>query len=213
MDDLLNNFAMDDLLNNFAHQRTQSHTDERFAQQILESPTEENYIYHFVDGSPEGSEHGRSHQPAAAASAEMRNSDPFFHIEDADSPQATGGENEDERDYHADIEDDDEDDYIYERNGTSNFDDYHHNINTESANPDRLSHWQLQYPTFEMRAPENKAANSETLKLPSVLGDKEQEADSLSQHLRQLHRQDIERDELLMVKLPLSTPPRSPQSC
>ena len=72
---------MDDLLDNFANQR-------------LDSPTEEGYKYHFVNGSPAGSQHERPEPLEMPTSA---GPSPFF-----ETPS------EDEANYNADVEESDD---------------------------------------------------------------------------------------------------------
>ena len=138
MDDLVANFAdqsikaPDDLLNSFSDHKT-------------ESPNEDAYKYHFVDGSPAGSEHGRVAHPTAYPS--MENNDSLLHIEE-EGQQSTDYENENENEnetgYNADIDEDD-DAPAPSDNGENGFDDF-------------------------------------------------------AQRLIRLHRQDIDRDELLTVR-------------
>ena len=186
---------MDDLLNNFADQS-------------IKSPIEEDYIYHFFDSSPAGSGSNRPVRPAPAAPA-IDNNDPFFDIEDPVSLQATGGANEDERDYNADIDDDDNDDYEHRHSKASRFDDY---PETPASDAAYIGKSRVMDDTDDLdRSFRNQ--NGGTLKTngvnsrkksehvePSLApSDSEEEMDGFKQHLRRLHRQDSERDELLAV--------------
>ena len=189
---------MNDLLSNFA--------DQNFADHSIESPTEDCYKYHFLNDSPAGSEYNRPVRPTAATSAGPSNQDSLFEIEDPASKQDIGGQNEDEEEYNADIDDIDED---YERGHDEAYHEHPTNgtsykekslLENETDDPDRSFHSQNRGP-FETHnfhsteKPENVERNS-------ALSDHEQDVDGFKQHLRRLHRQDFDRDELLIVCSP-----------
>lgn len=187
---------MNDLLDNFANQG-------------LDSPTEEDYKYHFVDGSPAGSQHETSIDLTATALPRPSNEDPFFSI---DSHQDISDENEDERYYNADIDEDDDE----LRRGEASLDEaspdeaYRKKPTNKASYPSK--------PPFEtdkdlnqfIHGPDHGAfptygANSREVysNVESSLAVSDDEKNGLNgfaQHLRRLHRQDIERDELLKVR-------------
>ena len=92
---------MDDLLDNFANTDSPN----------VESTTEEDYIYHFVDESPAPLEHNRPVHPTMTA--QPNNYTSSVNIESPPPYQSIGGENEDEGNYNADIDDDDDDDDVF----------------------------------------------------------------------------------------------------
>lgn len=160
-------FAMEDLLDNFASQS-------------LDSPSEEGYKYHFVNGSPTGSQHAR---PAATASPASV----------GPSPQATGGEKEYEGDVDNDDDDDDDDEnerYDADLEGTNG-----------ASYPQNARFEDIDYHSFEPHGASSGAnyGNAEISLSPSDDG-----WDGFALHLRRLHRQDMERDELLTVGVPSS---------
>lgn len=197
---------MDDLLSNFADHNFAEHN---FADQSIESSTEECYKYHFVNDSPAGSEHNRPVRPTATTSAGPCNRDSLFDIEDPAPYQATGNQDDDEEDYNADIEEN-TDDYEPERdeayyqqptNGTSYKEESQLGIERDDLN--RSFHSQNRGP-FETHSIDSgkKPENIEPDPAPS---DHEQNLDGFKQHLRRLHRQDFDRDEILFVCSSFST--------
>ncbi len=162
---------MDDLMDNFADAN-------------IESPTEEVYIHHFINGSPVASEHER---PTAAFSAKPSGRDPFFDDEAADSHQATA-RNEDEGDYNADIDDDDEPGHErYHKDLTSALGDYVYPFPNDDCDQ------------FEERLVNGGATDAVAYPSLATSGDEQDSNHGFSQHLLRLHRQDSERDELLTV--------------
>ena len=146
----------------------------------MESTSEEGYIYHFVDESPAPLEHNRPVHPTTIA-GEPNNHTSFFNIESPPPYQSTGGENEDEGDYNADIDDDDDDDVF--------------GPGTHKASQFRAYR---ENPTIDA----GDRRESGGVKPSPAISDDEQD---LKQHLRKLHRQDLERDELIAVR-PLPSP-------
>ena len=178
MDDLLNSFADHSITNNLVNDPTNNDITDNLSNNItdqtIQSPTEEGYIYHFVNGSPAGSGHERlicadSDIPASTltqtqvpltngaikshtdfeeidpvTTASAGKDDTFFDIE-KESHQSIGDENTDEADYNTDIDENDDD--------------------------------------------------------LAVNNDRQNDLDGFAQHLRRLRRQDMERDELLTVRL------------
>ena len=206
---------MDDLISNFAHQSMGSPEDGykyHFRHQSLESPiendykhhpqhqsmeppTEYEYKYHFRDGSPAGSIHGGAVQPATSASARPTNRDLFLTAE------ATGGEKKDTHDHNADMTDDDIElaieynDNKPGRDGTLHFDSHptarttRTSYNIRSDNLDRSSHSAV-----------NIRAHHDSLELSSAsIDDGEDLGCFIEEHLRRFHRQDLDRDDLLLV--------------
>ena len=192
---------MDDLLSNF--------TGHNFADHSIESPTEDGYKYHFVNHSPTGSEYDRPVRPTAATSAGPINRDSLFDIEDPASHQATGSQDDDEEDYNADIEENADDyepergeaDYEQPTSGTS----YNEKsqLGNERNDLQRSFHSQDRGP-FETHSI-NSGKKPENVEPDPTPSDHEQNLDGLKQHLRRLHRQDFDRDELLFVCSPFST--------
>lgn len=188
---------MDDLLSNFADQR-------------IELPTEDGYIYHFFDESPVGSEHDRPVRQAPAAPDTPDNSDPFFQVEAPFSRQATVSGAEDEGNYNADI--DEYDDDIHEH-GHSEASQMHYyptisaseatyngrpllmndTIDLDRSFPDKNRG------TLTIKGVENRKESGDLEPLSPASSDGQQKMDDIEHHLRRLHRQDIERDELLEV--------------
>lgn len=191
---------MEDLLDNFT---TQS----------LESPTEEDYKYHFTNDSPRGSEHEGSIRPRISASAGPSNGDPFFNIESAGSPQATGGDNEREENYNADVEDDDDEP---ERDMASRYGTNHENSTARASYPDKslfeidtdnfkhLSHNQ-DNDAFETEGLKGRAMSGNVELFPAPRSDRHDGMDGFAQNLRRFRRQDMERDKLLTVSVFPST--------
>ena len=190
-------FDMDDLLKNFANHN-------------MDSPTEDSYKYHFLGDSPAGSEHDRPVHPAPAIPAGPSNHDSILDIGTPALHQATGSVNEDEVDYNADIDDDyDDDDYEYGRNEPSRLEACRRDLasrpiyneksrpENDNNNPGHAFYNQIGG-AFEV--PRVKTMKKSGDVEPSIaLSDDVQESDGFNQYLRKLHRQDLERDELLAV--------------
>ena len=190
---------MDDLLDNFANIDSPN----------IESTSEEGYIYHFVDESPAPLEHDRPVHPTIAA--EPSNHTSFFSTESPPPYQSTAGENEDDGDYNADIDDDDDDD-VFGRglHGASQFGANGENP-TIDASDNRIplfinnttsldrSYRRTNDRTIELHDLRGRRESGD-VKPPSAPSDNEQDLGSLKQHLRKLHRQDLERDEHLAVR-------------
>ena len=164
---------MDDLLDNFASSG-------------LESPDDGDYKYHFVNGSPVGSEHARPVALISTATPEP-------------SPQATTGEN----DYEGDIDDDNDDDYERENygaypespvNGTVQREVLQ--LEMETANLGRSFPHQNHH-SVEPKDISHRANNGDVQPplVPIVDG-----LDDFATQLRHLHRQDKQRDVLLTVR-------------
>lgn len=201
---VLSAIAMDDLLDNFAK---------------IDSPNidEEGYIYHFVNESPPPLEHNRPVHDTTEA--EPNNYTSFFNIESPPQYQFTGGENEDEGDYNADIDDDDYDDddvfgcglqktsQLGANRESSTIGASHNkerlfmNNNTTSLNHS----YQTQSNGIIELHDLSGRNDSGDIKPSSALSGDEQDLDAFKQHLRKFHRQDLERDELLAVR-PLPSP-------
>ena len=188
MDDLLDNFANIDSLN-------------------IESTSEEGYIYHFVDESPAPLEHDRPIHPTIPA--ELNDHTSFSNIESPPPYQSTGGENEDEGDYNADIDDDDDDVFGRGLHGASQFGAYDENP-TIDASDNRMplfmnnttsldrSYRRRNDSTIELHDLSSRK-DSGDVKTSLTPSDDEQDLAGFKQHLRRFHRQDLERDELLAV--------------
>ena len=186
---------MDDLLSNFVDQPS-------------ESPIENGYIYHFLGDSPVGSEHDRPVRQAPAASAAPGNNDPFFHVEAPVSRQATVSGKEDEGDYNADIDDDDDDVYEPGHRKALQVDNYSE-ISASEVTHNGRSLLVDDTDDLDRSFPDHKGGTLTANRVdsgketgdvePLPVSDSEQEMDDINQHLRKLHRQDIERDELLKV--------------
>ena len=164
---------MDDLLDNFAGSG-------------LEAPDDGDYKYHFVNGSPVGSEHTRPVALITTATPEP-------------SPKATTRE----KDYEGDIDEYDDDDYYGHEHhgaypessltGTAQRDVLQFEIGT--ANLDRpFPHQNHQSVESNHTSPRANYGNFS----PPPMSDNEGLDDFASQ-LRHLHRQDLKRDELLNV--------------
>ena len=194
---------MDDLLDNFANIDSPD----------IESPNEDDYIYHFVGESPPPLEHNRPLHPTTAA--EPKNYTSFFDIESPPQHRSIGGENEDEGDYN--VGDDDDDDDVFGRglHSASQFGAYRENPTIDASDNrnslfiDNTTSLDRSYRRQNDRTIElhdlgggNESGN---VKPSSALSDGEQDLDGFKQHLRKFHRQDLERDELLTVG-PLSSP-------
>ena len=201
-----------------------------------ESSAEGDYIYHFVDDIPEVSVHGTDVLPIASASAVPSSLDPFFVIETPDSEQTTGGKVEDERDYMADMNNDDIE-HEHRVNEGSQVEAHPNLMGSGSGDPGRSSR-KLDYPVLntEVRHPGqslgkveypplntgvrdpgqslgrveypplNTEAGNGALDRSLALSDSEWEEHGFTQNLRRFHRQDSERDELLEVHLAHGTP-------
>ena len=197
---------MDDLLDNFANIDSPNIDSPN-----VESTSEEGYIYHFVNESPPPLEHNRPVHHITAA--EPNNKSSFFNIESPPSYHSTGGENEDEGDYNADIEDEDDDDDVFRRglHRASRFGAYRESstigasdnknllfMNNNTTSLDR-SYQRRNDGIIELHDLSGRK-ESEDIKPSSALSDNEQDSDNFEQHLRRFHRQDLERDELLAVR-------------
>lgn len=183
---------MDDLLDNFT-----SHD--------LNSPAEEGYKYHFVDGSTAGSEHETSIHPAAAASRGPNKDNPFFST---GSHPTTDGESEDDGEYNADVDDDDDDDDEHPHDEASPDEAFHKDSiyessfhekplpEKESGVLDRSSHGPG-YGAFSTHDTINQYAE------PSLASSDDEKVGSngFAPRLRRLHRQDMERDDFLKVRI------------
>lgn len=179
-----------------------------FVDQRIESPIENGYIYHFLGDSPVGSEHDRPVRQAPDASAAPGSNDPFFHVETPVSRQATVSGKEDEGDYNADIDDDDDDVYEPAHRKALQVDNYPEISASEvihngrSLLVDDTDDLDRSFPdrkggTLTANRVDSGKETGDVEPLP--VSDGEQEMDDINQHLRKLHRQDIERDELLKV--------------
>ena len=169
---------MDDLLDNFASSG-------------LESPDDGDYKYHFVNGSPVGSEHTRPVALISTATPEP-------------SPKAATRE----KDYEGDIDDYDDDDF-YERenhgaypesslNGTAQRKVLQLEIGTASL--DRPIPHENHHSVESMDT--SQRANYGNFSPPPVSVD--ERTDEFDSQLRRLHRQDLERDVLFNVgKFPI----------
>ena len=177
-----------------------------------DSPSEDEYKYHFVNGSPAASEHDRPVNSAAATSAGPSNQKLFFNIEASTPQPTTGRENEDEGDYNADIDDDDDDDdddFERGRERASRFDVYQENVtmnasdNGKSLFVNNTYHLSRSFRTQNRRSLESndveKKIESDDVEPYPALSNDEHESDDFKQQLRKFHRQDCERDELLAV--------------
>ena len=166
---------MDDLLMNFANQSIESPSEE-----------EESYKYHFTNGSIAGSEHAVQVGPAAAAPAALNHHDPFPTNGVSSNQKGTSFDAEDEANYNGDIDDDDDDEY-----------------GREQATDTRVHHPPLHnkdYSAPQTHGVERGATNG-NLKRSSASSDEgENGLDGITQHLRRLHRQDAERDDVLIVR-------------
>lgn len=212
MDDLLTNFTDLSTMSSFAMDDTKNN----FTDHEIESPNEEGYKYHFLDGSPAGSEHEKSLPLVTAASAGLSNGGPFFDIEATASPQATAGVDEDEEDYNADLDDDDDDDHHgrgeatrYEAYGKnpSNGASYNENSLRENHTDDRDRKVHRQSSTtFAMRGVNDKGTYEQREPSPALSDDGQDASDdsSFARYLYRLHGQDKERDELLTVRVSFS---------
>ena len=169
---------MDDLLDNFASSGLEAPD---------EAPDDGDYKYHFVDGSPVGSEHTR----------------PVALITTATTPERSPKAPTREKDYEGDIDDYDDDDYYAHENhgaypesslnGTAQRDVLQLEIGTASL--DRpFPHQNHQSVGSNHTSPRANYGNFS----PPPMSDNEGPDDFASQ-LRHLHRQDLKRDELLNV--------------
>ena len=167
---------MDDLLDNFASSG-------------LDSPDDGDYKYHFVNGSPVGSEHTRPVALISTATPER-------------SPKATTGE----KDYEGDIDDDDDDDY-YERendgaysktpvNGTAQREVLQ--LEIQAASLDRS----FPHQNHHSVEPNDTSQQANYGNFQSPLNSIDDGLDDFASQLRHLHRQDKERDVLLTVGHP-----------
>ena len=167
---------MDDLLDNFASSG-------------LESPDDGDYKYHFVNGSPVGSEHTRPVALISTATPER-------------SPKATTRE----KDYEGDIDDYDDDDY-YDR---ENHGAYPESSLNGTAQREVL---QLEIGTASLDRPfphqNHHSAEPKDTSQPANYGNfsppppsVNEGLDEFSSQLRRLHRQDLERDALFTVGNP-----------
>ena len=225
MDDLINSFRHQDLVPltengykyHFRHQSMESPVENgyehHFQHQNIEPPTEDGYIYHFRDGSPAGSV---PVQTATSVSAGPSNRDLFFVAEAAASHPATGDKNKDERDYHAVVDEDDDGlDIVYDdielaidyednkhgRDDTSRFEAQRTVQATETSYNDiphslnRSFHNQV----YENSAVHTRAQHDSLELSPASLDDGEELESFLEDNLRRFHRQDLDRDNLLLV--------------
>ena len=162
---------------------------EHFASSGLESPDDGDYKYHFVNGSPVGSEHTRPVALISTATPER-------------SPKPTTRE----KDYEGDIDDYDDEDY-YERenhgaypesslNGTAQREVLQLEIGTASL--DRSFPQQNNHPVEPKEILQR--ANYGNFSPSSVSVN--EGLDEFASQLRHIHRQDLERDELLTVGHP-----------
>ena len=197
---------MDDLLNSFANAN-------------MDSPTEDSYKYHFLGGSPAGSEHDRPVHPAPAISAGPNNHDSILDSGTPALHQATGSVNEDEADYNADIDDDDDDDdYGYGRNEPSRSEAsrpiYNDKSRLENDNNNLGHAFYNQIGGASDLHGVNTMKKSGDVEPSIALSDDIQESDGFNQYLRKLHRQDLERNEFLAVcHLHFSTFCSNPEAC
>lgn len=166
---------MDDLLINFADQSIESPSEE-----------EEGYKYHFTNGSPAGSEHAVQVGPAAAAPAASNHDDPFPHNEASSIQKGTSSGAEDEANYNADIDDDDDDDYGREE---ATYTDVHFS-----------SFHNKDYNAPQTHDVQRGATNGNVKRSSGSSNQGQNGLDDIGQHLRRLHRQDAERDEILTVR-------------
>lgn len=194
---------MDDLLDNFANIEFPN----------IDTPSEEHYIYHFVDESPAPSEHNRPVHHTTPA--EPTNETSFFNVESPPPYQSTADENVDEGNYNADIDDDDDDDddvFGHGPHRASHFGGDNPTNASDNRKPLLINNTtSLDRP---YRNPNDRIIELHDLsgrkesgdfKPASAPNDDEQDSDGFKQHLRRLHRQDLERDELLTVR-PLPSP-------
>ena len=184
---------MDDLLNSFAHQSIDPSTE-----------PEEEYIHHFVDGSPAGSEHeSRLH------TAVTSNDDLFLHNEAFEIQAGTDSAIEDEANYNADVDEDEGEDDEHGRDETFHHEAYRDNLNP-GASHNHKSFFKDDtnglYPSIPSQDDEDntRAAYGDVEQTTASSGDDQNRMDDFAKHLRQLHRQDMERDDLLTVRFSLS---------
>ena len=161
-----------------------------FATDNIDSPNENDYKYHFVNDSPAPLELDRPAHPAPIPE------------------QPKGGEQADEGDYSADIDEDD-DDFELDHDPLSRSDAYlstpasYANDNGNSLYVNDTANLDRSYPhqngtTRHVPNFNNNKASQDT-KPPLVVRGDEQGLDEFKKHLRRFHRQDFDRDELLTV--------------
>ena len=212
---------MDDLINSFRIQDMDSLIEDgykyQFQHQEKESPIEDGYIYHFRDGSPANSVQGKSVQPATSASAGPSIRDLSFVTEATASHPATGSEEKNEGDHNADIEyddneldtDDDESELAIDCNdnehGRDEVSQFEANrtartigtsYNDKSDNLDGSFHKQ----DYEKSAVNTRARHDSLDPSSASIDDGEDLEGFIEEHLRRFHRQDLDRDNLLLVR-------------
>ena len=210
--------AMEDLLSSFADQS-------------MESASEEGYKYHFIDGSPAGSEHAMPVSHAATAPAGSSHDDPFPANEASSNQKGISSGVEDEANYNADIDDDDDDDDddagVYGREEATQEVRYvHHNedpINGASHNENSVSEYNTDardrsfhskvYNAFETYGVKSGATNRNVEQPSASSGGGQDGLNGFAQHLRRLHRHDVERDEFLSVRVLPSASMFAPRPC
>ena len=216
---------MEDLLNSFAEQSMGTPTEEGYKYHFVDGspagseharrgspavPAEEGYKYHFVDGSPAGSEHAAPVRPAPTVPAGSNHDDVFFDVEPSGIPEATGFDVDDEANYNADVDDyDDEEESGREEEFHKSGDVGDNKISLNAAMYKKISLFEDDIHGFDRSFHRQDQHKLETQGGPSRTMYKKTEpslarnadgqsgSDGFAEHLRRLHRQDVERDELL----------------
>lgn len=188
---------------------------ENFASRSLRSTSEEGYKYHFINGSPVGSEHAMPIGPSAPTLVGSNNEASSIQKQTGPAVENEADYNfEDETDYNADV-DDDSDEYGHEE-ATHEADhaDYPGDLtNRASYEKTPLSENDHKYLDRFFHNPDThsvdgRSAHGSIVPSPALSDDGQDRLDGFAQHLRRLHRQDMERDELLTVRFSPSA--RSP---
>ena len=220
MDDLINSFRHQDLdspsengyKHHFPHQNMESPIGNGFKHhsqhQNIEFPTEDGYIYHFRDGSPACSV---PVQTTTSASAGPGNRDLSFFPEAAASHPAIGDKNKDERDGHAVVDDEyddgldvdyddielaiEYDDNKHGRDNASHFEAHRTNQATETSYNKKSDSLNRSFHNQDY----TRAQHDSLGPSPVSVDDGEDLESFLEDHLRRFHRQDLDRDNLLLV--------------
>ena len=183
-----------------------------FADQSMESPSEESYKYYFIDGSPAGSEHAMPISRAATAPAGSSHDDQFPANEASSNQKGISSGVEDEANYNADIDDDDDDDEYGCERATHEVEYVHQNenpIDVGSHNERSVTEYNTNskvFNAFQTYSVKSGATNGNVEQPSAYSGGGQDGLNGFAQHLRRLHRHDVERDEFLTVR---ALPPAS----
>lgn len=170
------------------------------------TPPENTYNYPLSDGSPV-----RPVRPARTVPAGRSHDDIFLDNDIIKIPKATDFDVEDEANYNADVDDYDDDDEesgrveAFHRSG----DGANNKISLNAAMYKKMSLFEDDIPdsdrsfhkqdndNFETQGDHSRAMYKNSASTLARNADGQSESDDFAQRLRQLHRQDVERDELL----------------